>query len=135
MIQPSHAPDLGVATSAIRRQGGEGLVVAILGMLGLEDAEGLTRLRASNAAVGVALILDTPSWVASAPPADISPSPSAEARDMLLAAGWRVLEVRRGDALVDLWSEAGMRIAATASRTVVGPTAGAWQAAPGGARR
>jgi hypothetical protein len=54
---------------------------------------------------------------------------------MLLAAGWRVLEVRRGDALVDLWSEAGMRIAATASRTVVGATTGAWGAAPGGNRR
>ncbi len=135
VIQPSRAVDLGVATSAIRRQGGEGLVVAILGLVGLEDAELLTRLRASNSAVGVALILDTPSWVSSAPPADISPSSSSEARDMLLAAGWRVMEVRRGDALVDLWSEAGMRIAATASRTVVGATTGAWRPAPGGNRR
>jgi hypothetical protein len=57
------------------------------------------------------------------------------ASDLLAASGWRVLEVRRGDLLTDLWSEVGMRVAATASRTSVGATTGALAAAPGGDRR
>jgi uncharacterized protein (DUF58 family) len=135
VIEPSHSADLSVATSALRRQGGEGLVVAVLGALDISDAEQLTRLRSSNSSVGVALLLDPTSW-ATAPLPDDAPQPSNDGpRDLLAAAGWRVIEVRRGDSLADLWSEVGMRVAATASRTVVGATTGAWAAAPGGDRR
>jgi uncharacterized protein (DUF58 family) len=135
VIEPSRAADLSVASAAIRRRGGEGLVVAILGVLDLDDAEQLSRLRASNASVGVAMILDPPSWASSPATADSEAAAPNAPRDLLIAAGWRVLQVRRGDALGDLWSEAGMRVAATASRTVVGATAGAWGAAPGRDRR
>jgi hypothetical protein len=127
---------LDVATAAIRRQGGEGLVVAVLGALGLHDAEQLTRLRSSSSTVGVVLLLDTASWELSAVRDDAEEPESYTApRDLLLASGWRVLEVRRGDLLTDVWSEVGMRVAATASRTAVGATTGAWAAAPGGDRR
>jgi hypothetical protein len=104
-------------------------------VLDLDDAEQLSRLRASNASVGVAMILDPPSWASSPATADSEAAAPNAPRDLLIAAGWRVLQVRRGDALGDLWSEAGMRVAATASRTVVGATAGAWGAAPGRDRR
>jgi uncharacterized protein (DUF58 family) len=136
VVEPSRVTTLDVATAAIRRQGGEGLVVAVLGALGLHDAEQLTRLRSSSSTVGVVLLLDTASWELSAVRDDAEEPESYTApRDLLLASGWRVLEVRRGDLLTDVWSEVGMRVAATASRTAVGATTGAWAAAPGGDRR
>jgi uncharacterized protein (DUF58 family) len=137
VVEPSYGTSLAVATAAIRRQGGEGLIVAILGALDLPDAEQLTRLRSSSSTVGVALLLDPESWSTSTPTDDVAEDekPGA-ARDLLAASGWRVLEVRRGDLLTDLWSEVGMRVAATASRTSVGATTGAsLAAAPGGDRR
>jgi uncharacterized protein (DUF58 family) len=136
VIEPSRGSDLSVATATMRRQGGEGLVVAVLGALELSDAEQLTRLRSSSSSIGVALLLDPASWNPAAPTEDPDDEPlSTASRDLLAAAGWRVIEVRRGDSLADLWSEAGMRVAATTSRTVVGATAGAYAPAPGGDRR
>jgi uncharacterized protein (DUF58 family) len=136
VVEPSRITNLSVATAAIRRQGGEGLIVAIVGALGVPDAEQLTRLRSNSSTVGVALLLDPVSW-STTPVADEIDDPEAAARprDLLIAAGWRVLEVRRGDLLTEVWSEAGMRVAAEASRTVVGATTGPWAVAPGGDRR
>jgi uncharacterized protein (DUF58 family) len=134
VVEPSRVTTLDMATAAIRRQGGEGLVVAVLGALGLHDAEQLTRLRSSSSTVGVVLLLDSQSWERSGDDAETAESYTAP-RDLLVASGWRVLEVRRGDLLTDVWSEVGMRVAATASRTAVGATTGAWAVAPGGDRR
>jgi uncharacterized protein (DUF58 family) len=136
VVEPSRVTTLDVATAAIRRQGGEGLVVAVLGAMGLHDAEQLTRLRSSSSTVGVVLLLDSQSWELSGGDDDPEPAESYTApRDLLVASGWRVLEVHRGDLLTDVWSEVGMRVAATASRTAVGATTGAWAVAPGGDRR
>ena len=110
--------------------------MAVLGAMGLSDAEQLTRLRSSSSTIGVVLLLDSQSWELSG--ADIDPEPAefyTAPRDLLVASGWRVLEVHRGDLLTDVWSEVGMRVAATASRTAVGATTGAWAVAPGGDRR
>jgi uncharacterized protein (DUF58 family) len=136
VVEPSRVTSLGVATAAIRREGGEGLIVAVLGAMGLNDAEQLTRLRSSSSTVGVVLLLDSQSWELSGGDDDAEPAESYTApRDLLVASGWRVLEVHRGDLLTDVWSEVGMRVAATASRTAVGATTGAWAVAPGGDRR
>ena len=47
------------ACNAIRRQGAEGLLVAILGSLTPDDAENLARMRGGSSSVGVAFVLQT----------------------------------------------------------------------------
>jgi uncharacterized protein (DUF58 family) len=109
VIEPSHRTDLSIGAATMRRDGSEGLVVAVLGALTLAEAEQLTRMRSGTSSVGVAVLLDTASWTST--PAVPGPRSSASypaSRELLTAAGWRVLEVRRGDALTDVWSRAGM---------------------------
>jgi uncharacterized protein (DUF58 family) len=94
--------------NGIRRQGAEGLLIAIVGTLSPDDAENLARMRSGSSSVGVALVLDTDSWVTLSPQRVEASTAAHEHSCALLArSGWRVIEVRRGDALTDLWSLAG----------------------------
>ena len=105
VLGPSGLDSLRDAGSALRR-GGDGLLVAVLGNLDLEEARMLTRLRHGSTAA-IALVLDTATW-------SLLPTRSAlrtadiEGADALLrASGWRVLRAVAGDSLADLWPQAG----------------------------
>jgi len=113
----STATSLSPGVAALRRGGGEELFVAVVGPMANEDAEQLSRCLHGASAAGVALVLDTASWTTLSPRAAVSAVESYEHTcDILAAGGWRVLPVRRGAALADLWGEAGGGIAASERR-------------------
>jgi uncharacterized protein (DUF58 family) len=108
VVNPSEGRSLSAGLSAMRRQGAEGLVIAIVGSLTAEDADNLARTRSGGASVGVAFVMDTDSWVTQSP-ANAEASAGAHRRtcDLLSRSGWRVIEVHRGDSLAELWPLAG----------------------------
>jgi uncharacterized protein (DUF58 family) len=106
VIEMSAGESLRDAGTSLRRGGGEGLVIAVLGSLELEETRMLARLRHGSTAA-VAILLDTNTW-------NIGPTARAGHRtdqegatDLLRASGWRVLRAKAGDALPDLWVDAG----------------------------
>ncbi len=118
-IQQSHNSSLGPVVDAWRRSSGEGLVVAVLGSLDFDDAYVLSRAR-SGYTVGIAVLLDSNSWIG------LPPKPRAEAQAayegtarLLGGTGWRVLEARHGTLLPALWAQASVRPAATGVRSPV----------------
>ncbi len=107
VIDPSGQPTLASATNSLRRSGGDGLLVAILGSLEAEEATRMARLRTGSIAA-VAVLLDTATW--GNRPARADSATSYEGSELLLrGAGWRVVPASAGDALADLWPEAGRR--------------------------
>lgn len=108
VVGPSSGRSLHTGMSAVRRQGTEGLLVAVVGALSPDDADGLARMRNGAASVGIALVLDTDSWITQSPQSAAASASSYQRTCQLLAqSGWRTIEVRRGDSLADLWPKAG----------------------------
>jgi uncharacterized protein (DUF58 family) len=103
-LTPSTGTSLHVGVETTKRAGGQGLIVAVMGAMQPDDAERLARLRQSDRATGVVLLLDTDTWTA-------APSPNSASRTqvigMLAAAGWQVVEVRRGDSVARVWASLG----------------------------
>lgn len=93
----------------LRRQD-HSTLVAVLGILGVEDARMLTAARPARN-VNIALLVDATSWVNLAPRAR---QEATEARDAAVAvlarSGWRVVHVERGTNLADAWTRAGDRL-------------------------
>jgi uncharacterized protein (DUF58 family) len=110
VVNGSPGRTLQVGIDAVRRRGAEGLLIAIVGALTPDDAESLARMRSGSSSVGVALVLDSDSWT-SLPPQSAAISAAAHQRscELLVQSGWRTVEVRRGDALPDLWPLAARR--------------------------
>ncbi|HEU5034552.1 MAG TPA: DUF58 domain-containing protein [Mycobacteriales bacterium] len=103
--------------TAVRRGGGEELLVAIVGPLSSEDAQSLSRIAQGGPSVGIGLVLDTASWTTLAPRAAASAARAhRETCDVLAAAGWRVLPVTAGASLAELWPATGAGLAAAAGR-------------------
>jgi uncharacterized protein (DUF58 family) len=108
VVGPSASRSLHAAISAVRRQGTEGLLVAVVGALTADDAEGLARMRRGGSSAGIAIVLDTATWVSqSAAEAKASAVAHRRACDLLTQSGWRTIEVQRGDSLATLWSTVG----------------------------
>ena len=106
VVSTTHRPSLDIALTGMRRSGGDGLVVAVLGSLDPEEAELLVRLRQGTTA-GVAVLLDTSTWTTLGARARGEASAAFTARARLLqAAGWRVLPVRHGTSLDAVWPQA-----------------------------
>lgn len=122
--------------TAVRRGGGEEMLVAIVGPLNSEDAQTLARAAHGGPSVGVALVLDTASWTALSPrSAEAAHRAHQQTCEILAAAGWRVLPAHAGDSLADLWPAAGAGAAAAVGRdtalVAAGVTAAAVDADPG----
>jgi hypothetical protein len=96
---------LHVGVESTRRAGGQGLIVAIVGTVQADDAERLARPRSADRSTGVVFILDTDSWAPG--PAATRGSDHDRAVGLLAAAGWRVIEARRGDSIARLWADLG----------------------------
>ena len=101
MVTPSPGVDLTTGLSTVRRGGGEGLVIAVLGALTDADVEALTRFR-HHAAACVAILLDTTTWTLSAPPSAAARGHTQTA-GLLSGAGWRVLSAPARADLRTLW--------------------------------
>ena len=114
VLQLSANTSLRDASAALRRGGGEGLLVAVLGGLDLEETRLLARLRHGSTAA-IAIVLDTGTWNLTPGRARVSTAEVDGASELLRASGWRVLRVRAGDSLPDLWQDAGR------ARVGVGP--------------
>jgi uncharacterized protein (DUF58 family) len=113
----SATPSIRAGVTAIRRGGGEELLVAVVGSLSSEDVQVLSRTAHGGPSVGVAFVMDTASWTTLAPRAAAA---AVEAHtntcDVLSAAGWRVIEVRAGATLAELWPAAGTGMSAAVGR-------------------
>ena len=102
-VQSSRIEGLDTATEQLRRNGVDGVLVAVLGALGPDDAQRLARLR-HGAAACVAVLVDTDTWAPSGPRRREEARQAFEASAALLAAaGWRVLPVRHGTTLGSVW--------------------------------
>jgi uncharacterized protein (DUF58 family) len=101
-VRPSRS-HRGLATVAdgLRRPGGEGLVVAVLGALGADDVARLGAIRAGGTTC-VAILLDVGSWGG-------APALFEEGTEGLTRAGWHVLPARLGTDLAELWPLAASR--------------------------
>jgi uncharacterized protein (DUF58 family) len=111
-VRPSRRGGLELAAHALRRSGsggsgGEGLLVAVLGLVDPDEVTRLAAVRAAGATC-VAVLLDSSSW---APLSDGRAAAAAydAAAHTLLRAGWHVLPVRRGTLLPDVWPHAAER--------------------------
>ena len=110
LVQPSRTHSLLAAASRLRT-GIDGVLVAVLGNLDVEDAERLARLR-MGAGTCVAVLLDTDSWAPVSPKArSAAQAEHARIGALLSGAGWRVLPVAHGTTLASVWPLAGGRTA------------------------
>ena len=102
VVETSNSTDLRDAGATLRRGGGDGLLIAVLGTIDPDQAGVLARLRHGTTAA-LALVLRTPTWG----PARGAGAGAVDGSVALLrAAGWRVVEVSAGDSLPDLWGDA-----------------------------
>jgi hypothetical protein len=119
--QASTSPSISPGVTALRRGGGEELYVAIVGPMTGEDVEQLARCVHGASAVGIALVIDTSSWTTLSPRAAQAAAEAFRGScDILAAGGWRVLPVRRGMPLADLWYDAGAGLQAALGREAAG---------------
>ena len=96
----------------LRRGGVGGVLIAVLGLVDLADAERLARL-ATGAGTCIALLLDADAWApVSARARTAAERAHRDAGRLLSTAGWRVLPVGPGTSLADHWPTAAGRQAA-----------------------
>jgi len=101
-VAQSQTHDLDAVVEEVTR-GGEGLVVAVLGSLGPDDAVALRRLRRGSTAC-VAVAMDAAGWTSLAPELrEEARKRFAASTGLLTDAGWRVLPVRFGTTLGSIW--------------------------------
>jgi len=105
VIDTSSNTSLRDAGASLRRGGGDGLLVAVLGSLAPEEARLLSRLRHGSTSA-VALLLDAQSWGSPSRRGGPAVSTADGSATLLRAAGWRVLPARAGDNLPELWRDA-----------------------------
>jgi hypothetical protein len=99
--------------AALRQGGGDGLIVAVLGDLDMEEARGLARIR-HGGMTGVAVLLDIAGWDA---PGAAQDKAQDQARDgaqdgpagVLAGAGWRIVRLGAGTSIASVWPAAGVR--------------------------
>ena len=118
-VTSSRNASLATAAEHLRR-GPDGLTVAVLGRLDAADAEVLASAR-TGSSTAIAVLIDTASWLG------LSERARAEAHQaydttvhLLIAGGWRVLEVRHGESLAGIWQHAGRHPFATAAAARIG---------------
>ena len=111
------------AGSSLRRGGGDGLLVAVLGAVAPEEAHLLARLRQGSTAA-IAVLLDTATWMASSDRARATSRMMFDGSLALLrGSGWRVITVRAGESLPDLWQEAALQRSGSAPAAMAGDRA------------
>jgi hypothetical protein len=125
LVTTSGGHTLSAGLAGIRRGGGEGLVIAVLGSLTDGDLDSLARFR-QHASTCAAIVLDTASWSSSGLIHGSSRLPNglptstrnhAQSCAHLAAAGWKVMSAPPGTDLRTLWSAAANESYAIAARS------------------
>ncbi|NAS22682.1 DUF58 domain-containing protein [Herbidospora sp. NEAU-GS84] len=106
VVRNSQARSLSNGIAGLRQGGGEGLIVAVLGALDLDDAQSLARLRHGHM-TGVAVLLDVATWEGGSD-GEVSPE-HEQAQAVLAASGWRVLRLPAGVSLATIWPDAAYK--------------------------
>ncbi|GII02422.1 DUF58 domain-containing protein [Planobispora takensis] len=105
VVRTSSARSLEYGISALRQGGGDGLIVAVLGGVTVEEAQALARLRHGNV-TGVAVMLDVAGWERP----DLADNQDYRAAQAVLAgAGWRIVRLPAGASIADAWPDAAQR--------------------------
>ena len=108
VVQPSKHQNLRGATSRLS-SAGEGLLIAVVGLLSADEAALLART-SQLAAGAIAVLVNAPSWAGS-PAKSHAMSDAAVASNVsiLRNAGWRVIVASHGAALESLWPQVSKR--------------------------
>jgi uncharacterized protein (DUF58 family) len=108
-VQVSRNRTLDAAAGPLRGAEGLGTLIAVVGNLDPEQATLLASTR-SPSEVSIAVLVDANSWLGLAPRAQAESDAAYDASaEVLMRAGWRVVQARHGDRLPDLWPTAGQR--------------------------
>jgi len=86
----------------VLRAAGDGLTVAVLGALSVEEAADLVRMRHGTGGAA-AIVLDVASWRSPAARDRAAPIDAAGPIAVLRAAGWRVVPLAAGELLSSVW--------------------------------
>ena len=114
LVSMSGGHSLGPGLASIRRGGGEGLVIAVLGSLTDADLDALARFR-HHASACVAIVLDTSTWTSTQPAT--KQRPHAQSCALLAGAGWRVLSAGARTDLRTMWGSAATNSPVLAARS------------------
>ncbi|MEV0584820.1 DUF58 domain-containing protein [Nonomuraea sp. NPDC050310] len=102
VVKNSPQRSLTLGVNALRQGGGDGLIVAVLGALEVEEARELAKLR-HGGVTGVAVLLDVDSW-------DVREYGSADqyqtAQGILAGFGWRIVRLPAGASIATVWPDA-----------------------------
>ncbi|GAA2880489.1 DUF58 domain-containing protein [Streptosporangium fragile] len=112
VVRTSPARSLEFGIGALRQGGGDGLIVAVLGAMDVEQAQALARARHGNV-TGVAVMLDVAGWEH---PGTGENEEFKAARAVLAGSGWRVVRLPAGASVAGVWQEAAQRGRFAASR-------------------
>ncbi|MFF5204617.1 DUF58 domain-containing protein [Streptosporangium sp. NPDC000396] len=105
VVRPSSARSLEYGISALRQGGGDGLIVAVLGGIDVEQAQALARLR-HGSVTGVAVMLDVAGWDRP----ELGQNEEYQAVQAILAGtGWRTLRLPPGTSIASVWPDAAQR--------------------------
>ncbi|WP_433255584.1 DUF58 domain-containing protein [Streptosporangium sp. CA-135522] len=105
VARTSSARSLEYGISALRQGGGDGLIVAVLGGIDLEQAQALARLRHGNV-TGVAVMLDVAGWERP----ELGRNEEYQAAQAVLAGtGWRIVRLPAGASIASVWPDAARR--------------------------
>jgi uncharacterized protein (DUF58 family) len=101
--------DLATLVERVRSRAGGGLVIGLIGLLTVAEAEVLGRLRGNNSGC-VAFLLDSTTWM-NLPADDRQQADRAHNESVicLLERGWRVISVQHGAQLSVLWPQVARR--------------------------
>lgn len=105
VVRSSRRLDLAQGIGGGRISAGDGLLVAVLGMLDDDDTDLVARLRQGRG-TGIAVLVDSMSW-ASTKVREADAARYADTVRRLRTAGWRVVPVGYGQALAKAWPLAG----------------------------
>lgn len=105
MVRGSSARSLEMGVTALRSGGGDGLIVAVLGALDIDEARELARLRHSGI-TAVAVLLDVDTWNGHEPE---SSEEYRAVQTVLAGYGWRIVRLPAGASIASVWQDAANR--------------------------
>lgn len=105
VVRTSTARSLEYGVGALRQGGGDGLIVAVLGKMDLDQAQELARARHGNA-TGVAVLLDVEGWEN---PGLGEDEEFRAVRSVLTGTGWRVVRLPAGASVASVWQDVTQR--------------------------
>jgi uncharacterized protein (DUF58 family) len=121
-VNVSASSDLVLLTDRIRRRSNGGLIVAVLGGLNVAEADSLNALRATGTTC-IGILIDPSTWLNLSDEARRAAEAEHElAAATLLRGGWRIVGVRHGDHLANLWPQVARGAPGFARRAAMAET-------------